>query len=113
MAGRPRASKAVAKKKRSTPRPPDGGASADSASAAEEFARRLTENERTALAIRDELYGGSWTRMREDLEARRTGRPYVFRLASRIDEDLRIIEKLSEYESREKVDLSAYVEEGR
>ena len=76
------------------------------------FARDLGEKERVALAVRDELYGGSWDEMREDLEARREGRTYVFRLASRIEEDLKIIRKLRAFERRHDVDLAQYVEEG-
>jgi hypothetical protein len=78
-----------------------------------QFLRGITENERVALAIRDELYNGSWERMREDLEARSAGRPHVFRLASRIEEDLRIIEELSAFEQRLGINLSEYLEEAR
>jgi hypothetical protein len=74
--------------------------------AVREFVRSLTETERTALAVRDELYGGSWERMRRDLEARAGGRPYVFKLATRIEEDIRAIEKLSGFEARHGVNLS-------
>ncbi len=73
------------------------------------FARGLGDKERVALAVRDELYDGSWERMREDLDSRREGRTYVFRLASRIEEDLRTIRKLSAFERRHDVDLSKYV----
>ena len=77
------------------------------------YARELTEKERVALAVRDELYDGFWDRMREDLEARKEGRTYIFRLASRIEEDLKTIRKLSAFERRHSVNLSEYVEEGR
>ena len=77
------------------------------------YARELTEKERVALAVRDELYDGFWDRMREDLTARKEGRTYVFRLASRIEEDLKTIRKLSAFERRHNVNLSEYVEEGR
>jgi hypothetical protein len=73
------------------------------------YARELGEKERVALAVRDELYDGSWEHMREDLEARREGRTYVFRLASRIEEDLKTIRRLSAFERRHSVNLSAYL----
>ncbi len=73
------------------------------------YASGLGEKERVALAVRDELYDGSWDRMREDLESRREGRTYVFRLASRIEEDIRTIRRLSAFERRHKVNLSEYV----
>ena len=79
----------------------------------EEFARGLAETERIALIVRDELFGGSWDNMRKDLEARAAGRPYVFRLASRIDEDLKAVAKLSAFERRRKVNLAEYLREGQ
>jgi hypothetical protein len=81
--------------------------------AARIYVRALGEKERVALAVRDELYSGSWEDMQEDLEARREGRTYVFRLASRIEEDLNAIRKLSAFERRHRVNLSEYLEEGR
>ena len=79
----------------------------------EEFARGLAETERIALIVRDELFGGSWENMRRDLEARAAGRPFVFRLASRIDEDLKAVAKLSAFERRRKVNLAEYLREGQ
>jgi hypothetical protein len=79
----------------------------------EDFARGLAETERIALIVRDELFSGSWENMRKDLEARAAGRPYVFRLASRIDEDLKAVEKLSAFERRRKVNLSEFLREGQ
>lgn len=80
---------------------------------ADEFAKGLAETERIALIVRDELFGGSWENMRKDLEARAAGRPYVFRLASRIDEDLKAVKKLSAFEQRRKVNLAEYLREGQ
>ncbi len=81
--------------------------------AARRFVRDLGEKERIALAVRDELYDGSWERMREDLAARKEGRVHVFRLASRIEEDLKTIGRLGSFERRYKVNLSRFLEEGR
>ena len=91
-----------------------------------EFVRGLTEHERTALVTRDVLYldedaprtaevlAAAWVRFREDLENRAAGRAYMFKLVSRIEEDLRSIKKLGAYEQRAGVDLSEYVKkEGR
>jgi len=79
----------------------------------EEFVSGLAETERIAVIVRDELFGGSWENMRRDLEARAAGRPYVFRLASRIDGDLKAVAKLSAFERRRKVNLSEYLREGQ
>ncbi|MFQ5653481.1 MAG: hypothetical protein ACE5GW_01975 [Planctomycetota bacterium] len=63
------------------------------------------------LILRDELYDGSWAEMRRDLEDRRDGRPFIFKLVNRIEEDLRRIEHLSAYEERHNVNLTEYLEE--
>ena len=99
-----------ARRKRSDAGPGDERKASDEIRA---FVRRLAEAERTALAVRDELYDGSWEKMREDLVARGAGRPYIFKLATRIEEDLEAIRKLSAFERRHKVNLSDYLGEGR
>lgn len=68
----------------------------------------LTEEERMLLVLRDELYGGSWDKMEEDLRNRLKGRPYIFKLVNRIEEDLKRIEKLRSYEQKHKINLQDY-----
>ena len=75
------------------------------------FADSLTPEEVQLLVIRDELYEGSWSEMRRDLEDRRDGKPYIFKLVNKIEEDLGRIERLSEYESRHAVDLGTFTAE--
>ena len=75
------------------------------------FVDSLTPEEVQLLVIRDELYEGSWKEMRRDLEDRRDGKPYIFKLVNKIEEDLSRIERLSEYESRHTVDLGTFTEE--
>ena len=77
------------------------------------FVRGLAETERIALIVRDELYGGSWENMRTDLEARAARKPYVFKLAGRIEDDLTAVDKLSAFEDRLNVNLAEYLGEGR
>jgi hypothetical protein len=77
------------------------------------FVRGLTETERVALIVRDELFASSWESYQKDLEARAAGRPYVFKLASRIEDDLKAVEKLRRFEKRNGVDLADYLGEGR
>ena len=47
------------------------------------FCASLTADERMLIALRDELYGGSWDQMLKDLQERLKGRPYIFKLADR------------------------------
>jgi hypothetical protein len=47
--------------------------------------------------------------MVEDLQARLEGGPYIFKLASRIEDDLERIEQLRAFEQAHGVDLADYV----
>jgi hypothetical protein len=69
------------------------------------FADGLTKEERLLVAIRDELYEGSWDDLVADLEARKGRKPHVFKLATRLEEDLARVEKLRAFERERGVDL--------
>lgn len=69
------------------------------------FAEGLGKEERVLLLVRDELYGGSWAELEADLHARRERKPAIFKLNTRIDEDLGRIAKLRAYEQEHGVDL--------
>jgi hypothetical protein len=70
-----------------------------------EFFRSLSREERQLILLRDELYDGSWDEMVEDLRDRLAGKPYIFKLMNRIEEDLARIERLRKYEGEQGVDL--------
>ncbi len=61
------------------------------------------------IALRDELYVGSWERMLQDLRDRLQGRPYIFKLVNRIEEDLTRIERLQSFELKHRVNLADLV----
>ena len=61
------------------------------------------------IVLKRELYEGHWDAMVKDLNARLEGRPYVFKLAHRIEDDLRRIERLAGFERQHSVDLADYV----
>lgn len=65
----------------------------------------LSEEAKMLLVLRDELYAGSWDRMVDDLKNRLKGRPYIFKLVNRIEEDLGRIETLRSYEDKHKLNL--------
>lgn len=71
----------------------------------EGFARALSPVDVTFLAIRDELYGGSWDEVEADLRARLDGKPTIFELTTKIEEDLDRIDRLRGFESTHGVDL--------
>jgi hypothetical protein len=70
----------------------------------------LAAEEKVLVIIRDELYGGTWEEMLEDLKARLAGRPYVVKLASRIEDDITRINRLRALEHEEGINLADYIE---
>jgi hypothetical protein len=71
----------------------------------EKFVVSLTPQERLLVRVKNELYGGSWDELVADLEARLAGRPYVLRLATRIEDDLERVKKLRAFEEEHHVQL--------
>ena len=75
----------------------------------DKYAAGLTPDEKTLVTLRDELYGGSWEQMLGDLRDRLKGKPYIFKLVNRIQDDIARIEKLSEYEKKHKINLAEFL----
>lgn len=73
------------------------------------FFEGLATEEKMLLTLRDELYGGVWDRMLEDLRDRLSGKPYIFKLVNKIEEDIARIEKLKRYEETHQVNLARYI----
>ena len=74
------------------------------------FVESLTSEEQMLIVLRRELYEGSWDDMVADLRARLEGRPYIFKLAHRIVDDLERIQRLRAVEDRLQIDLGDHVE---
>ena len=85
------------------------GTPADVPNQVRRFVDALTTEERMLVVLKAELYEGSWDEMVADLQARLDGRPYIFKLAHRIAEDLDRIRRLRQFEESCGVDLSEYV----
>lgn len=83
---------------------------ADSPEQVRRFVQGLSREERMLVVLKRELYEGSWDEMTADLQARLEGRPYIFKLAHRITEDLERIDRLRQFEQKRHVDLSDYVQ---
>ncbi len=77
----------------------------------EAFVRGLRAEEVQLLVIRNELYDGSWEDMTRDLEDRRDGKPYIYKLINKIDEDLARIGQLKQYEQRHGIDLGDFLDD--
>jgi hypothetical protein len=93
---------------------PDAPGNADSSAPVDEvikaFIAGLHEEERMLILLQKELYEGSWQEMLTDLNNRLEGRPYIFKLANRIRDDLSRIEKLRAFEQEHNIKLTDYVE---
>jgi hypothetical protein len=76
----------------------------------EAYFRSLSSEEEQLIILRDFLYEGDWDEMLQDLRDRQGGKPFIFKLNSRIEEDIRRIERIREYERAHKVDLGRYVQ---
>jgi len=48
--------------------------------------------------------------MLDDLRNRLAGKPYIFKLANRIQDDIERIEQMSQFEQEHNIDLADYVE---
>ena len=74
------------------------------------FVNALHSEERLLVVLKKELYDGSWDEMLADLQARLNNKPYIFKLATRITDDIDRTTKLEEFERENNVDLSDYIE---
>ena len=74
-----------------------------------DYVNSLSEEQRMLIILKRQLYGGSWEPMLEDLQNRLDGKPYIFKLANRIQDDIERIEQMREFENEQDVDLADYV----
>ena len=86
----------------------DRGSSADVAIT--DFISRLSEEQRMLIVLKSQLYDGRWEAMLDDLKNGLAGKPYIFKLANRIKDDIARIELLQAFEKKYSIDLSNFVE---
>jgi hypothetical protein len=75
----------------------------------QEFVGRLSEEQRMLIALKVQLYDGAWEPMLDDLRNRLAGKPYIFKLVNRIEDDIERIEQMQEFEIKHNIDLGRYV----
>lgn len=75
-----------------------------------DFIAGLSDEHRMLVILKAQLYGGTWEPMLDDLQNRLEGKPYIFKLANRIKDDIERIEQMRKFEQEHDVDLSEYVE---
>ncbi len=78
--------------------------------AVSDFVNSLSDEQRMLVVLKAQLYGGTWEPMLDDLRNRLTGKPYIFKLANRIQDDIERIEQMSRFEAEHNVDLADYVD---
>lgn len=87
----------------------------NSADAAEEDVRRaiatLSREERMLVVVNRQLYDGDWDELIADLQAHLHGGVYIFKLATRIEDDLERIDRLRAIEQRLSASLGDYITE--
>jgi hypothetical protein len=75
-----------------------------------DYVNRLSEEHKMLVALKAQLYGGSWEPMLDDLRNRLAGKPYIFKLVHRIQDDIERIEEMRQFEAAHRVDLADHVE---
>ena len=78
--------------------------------AVEDYVKSLSAEHKMLIVLKSQLYGGKWEPMYQDLKNRLDGKPYIFKLANRINDDIERIEQMRQFEKENSVDLSKYVE---
>lgn len=73
------------------------------------FVKLLTDEDRMLIRLREELYEGRWDTMLADLNDRLHGRPYIFRLANRIQDDMARVQMLSRFERDHNINLARII----
>ncbi|UCC97668.1 MAG: hypothetical protein JSW66_17715 [Phycisphaerales bacterium] len=74
------------------------------------FVAGLSDEHRMLVILKAQLYGGTWEPMLDDLQNRLEGKPYIFKLANRIKDDIERIEQMRTFEQEHNVDLAEHVE---
>jgi hypothetical protein len=75
----------------------------------EAFIRALNDQYRMLIILKSQLYGGQWEPMLEDLTNRLEGKPYIFKLANRIKDDVERIQEMQQFEAENGIDLADFI----
>ncbi len=75
-----------------------------------DFVKGLSAEHKMLIVLKSQLYGGKWEPMYQDLKNRLTGQPYIFKLATRINDDIERIEQMMQFEKQNNADLCDYID---
>ena len=74
------------------------------------FISSLSDEHRMLVLLKAQLYDGAWEPMLHDLRNRLNGKPYIFKLVNRIEDDIKRIEEMQKFEAKHNINLADYVE---
>lgn len=74
-----------------------------------DYVDRLSNEHRMLVVLKAQLYDGAWEAMLDDLKNRLVGKPYIFKLVNRINDDIARIEEMQKFEQEHNIDLADYV----
>jgi hypothetical protein len=77
---------------------------------AEDYVKQLSNEHKMLVILKAQLYGGSWQTMKDDLSNRLQGKPYIFKLVNRINDDIGRIDQMRTFEEENGVDLVDYTD---
>jgi hypothetical protein len=75
-----------------------------------DFVNGLGSEHKMLVTLKARLYGGVWEPMLDDLRNRLAGKPYIFKLANRIKDDIERVELMQRFEAEHSIDLADYIE---
>ena len=91
----------------------DGGSKSDKKihkKAIVDFVGSLSAEHKMLVVLKKQLYGGKWEPMYLDLKNRLAGRPYIFKLVNRINDDIERIDQMMQFEKHNDIDLCDYID---
>jgi hypothetical protein len=74
-----------------------------------DFVNGLSDEHRMLVVLKAQLYDDMWEPMLDDLRNRLSGKPYIFKLVNRIQDDIGRIEEMQEFESEHDINLAEYI----
>jgi hypothetical protein len=75
-----------------------------------DFVKALSAEHKMLIILKNQLYGSDWEPMYKDLKNRLDGKPYIFKLANRINDDIERIEQMRLFEKEFDCNLCDFVD---
>ena len=88
----------------------DKGSKTAVADVIRDYVAALSNEHRMLVVLKGQLYDGQWEPMLDDLKNRLAGKPYIFKLVNRINDDIKRIEQMMEFENKYSIDLVDFVD---